>query len=110
MAARKEKLPVKRGENGLERDEKGRFVAGNAGGGRKAIPDEVKEMLVAATPSAVQLLVDMMTDFSAPKDLRVRCAEIILNRVYGRPTQPICGELSGGIVIALDDKLQTWAE
>lgn len=108
MAAKKEKLPVKRAENG--RDEKGRFVVGNAGGGRKPVPDEVKEMLVAATPSAVQLLVDMMMDYGAPKDLRVRCAEVILNRVYGRPTQPICGDLSGGIVIALDDKLQAWAE
>ena len=103
---------VKRGKNGVqpERDSKGRFVAGNKAGGRKAIPQEVREMLQAATPAAVQLLVDTIDDKEARLDLRVRCAELVLDRVYGKATQPIEGDLSGGVIITLDTELSRYAD
>ena len=75
------------------RDQKGRFVKGNPGGGRPPMPDEVKEMLKGATADAARLLIETMADESAPLKLRLDCAAAVMDRVYGRPTQPIDGEL-----------------
>lgn len=75
------------------RDQRGRFVKGNPGGGRTPIPDEVKEMLKAATADAARLLIETMTDKSVPIKLRLDCANAVMDRVYGRPTQPIDGEI-----------------
>lgn len=88
-------MTVKREVNG--RDSKGRFMPGNKGGGRKAVPKDVKEMLKEASPGAVQLLIETMKDKNAKIDIRIRCAETILDRAYGKPTQPIDGDLAGGI-------------
>lgn len=82
---------VKPNNNG--RDSKGRFMAGNPGGGRKAMPDEVKEMFKAATPMAAQLLINMMQDDEQRPELRVDCANKIIERVYGKPTQPIDSDI-----------------
>lgn len=76
-----------------ERDNKGRFVAGNTGGGRPKMPDEVKEMFKAATPRAAKLLIDTIDDEEQPIKTRVDCANIVIERVYGKATQPIDGEL-----------------
>lgn len=92
-----------------ERDNKGRFVAGNTGGGRPKMPNEVKEMFKAATPRAAKLLIDMMEDEEQKPELRVDCANKIIERVYGKATQPIDGELvtlSANIEISLDEKLK----
>ena len=75
------------------RDQKGRFVKGNPGGGRTPMSDEVKEMLKGATADAARLLIETMADESAPLKLRLDCAGAVMDRVYGRPTQPIDGEL-----------------
>lgn len=78
--------------NGEEkgRDEaSGRFVKGWKGGGRKKIPDEVKELLQAATPDAVRFLAALVNDDTAKDTDRVKAAEIILDRVYGKPQQSV---------------------
>jgi len=74
-----------------ERDDSGRFVKGISGNpsGRPATPEEVKEMLKCATAPAVQLLIDTMNDDSVRPDLRVRCAEIVLDRTLGKAVQPL---------------------
>ena len=92
------------------RDANGRFAKGNRTGGRKEIPPDVKKMLKAAVPDAVQLLIDTMLDEDAKTELRVKCAETIIDRVHGKATQPIEGDLAGGIVITLGDGLQEWAK
>ena len=77
---------------GLEnRDNKGRFVKGQSGnaGGRPATPDDVKEMLKSTTVPAVQLLIDTMNNNAIKHDLRVRCAEILIDRVLGKAVQPL---------------------
>ena len=92
-----------------ERDNKGRFVAGNTGGGRPRMPDEVKNMLKAATPRAAQLLIDVIDDENQPMNLRIDCANKVIERIFGKPNQPIDGEivtLSTTIDISLDEKLQ----
>ena len=77
------------------RDKTGRFVKGASGNprGRPVVPDEVKEMLKGATADAARLLIETMTDERAPLKLRLDCANAVMDRVYGRPTQPIDGEI-----------------
>ena len=67
----------------------GRFAKGWKGGGRKKIPDDVKEMLKAATPDAVRYLASLVNDVAAKDADRVKAAEIILDRVYGKPQQSV---------------------
>lgn len=76
-------LSVKRMENG--RDNKGRFVKGNPGGGRKPIPTDVKEAFSGLVPDAVDTLRDLL--YSEDERLRLDAAKVILDRVYGKPHQ-----------------------
>lgn len=93
------------------RDEKsGRFLPGNKSGGRRAMSDEVKEMLLAAAPDAVRLLIETMNNASVQPKIRVRCAEIVLDRVYGKAPQPIEAEMNGGIEIVLAKELLDYAD
>ena len=64
--------------------------SGNLSGRPKADPN-VKEMLKAAVPDAVELLIETMNDPMVKIELRIRCAETVLDRVYGKATQPIEG-------------------
>ena len=67
------------------------FQKGQSGnpGGRKKIPDDIKEMLNAATPDAYKLLCETINNEKEKTELRVRCAEIVLDRVYGKPKQSV---------------------
>ena len=58
-------------------------------GGRKKIPEDAKAMLKAATPAAVKLLIDTLNNPEEKTETRVRCAETVLDRVYGKANQPI---------------------
>ena len=64
-------------------------------GGRKKMPDDAKAMLKAATPAAVKLLVDTLNNTNEKTETRVKCAETVLDRVYGKANQPI--DLGGEI-------------
>ena len=72
-----------------QRNEKGRFVAGNKGGGRRKVPDEVKKMFLAATPDATRLLIETMNNEDAPLKIRIDCANTVIERVYGKAAQPL---------------------
>lgn len=56
--------------------------------GRPSIPEEVKAALQAATPAAVKTLVEIMTSGKS-EDTRVKAANIILDRVYGKARQDV---------------------
>ena len=58
-------------------------------GGRKKIPDDIKAMLAGATPDACRLLCNTINDKDARLDLRIKCSEILLDRVYGKPQQSV---------------------
>ena len=109
-----EKSSVKRAKNGENRaegrDANGRFGKGNSLGGRKAIAPDVKKMLQAAVPDAVQMLIDTMMDERIRPELRVRCAETIIERVHGKAAQPIEGDLAGGIIVTLGGELKDYAD
>jgi len=73
-------------EKKLQRDAKGRFIAGNSGsgvGGRPKQDPEAKEILRAATPEAAQALVDLLK--SNREAIRLEAAKEILNRTQGKP-------------------------
>ena len=67
------------------------FKKGQSGNpkGRPKIPDDVREMLKGATPSACKLLCDTINDENAKIDLRIKCSEIVLDRVFGKPQQAV---------------------
>lgn len=54
-------------------------------GRRKTIP----EVFRAAAPEAAEVLINIMNDNAAPLSLRAKCAEIILDRGYGKPRQSV---------------------
>ena len=58
-------------------------------GGRKKIPEDVKAMLQGATADACRLLCETINDENAKIDLRIKCSEIVLDRVYGKPQQAV---------------------
>lgn len=58
-------------------------------------PEDAKAMLKAATPAAVKLLVDTLNNTNEKTETRVKCAETVLDRVYGKANQPI--DLGGEI-------------
>jgi len=82
------------------RTKTGQFPKGVSGnpGGRKAQPKEVKEMLKAATVPAVKLLIATMNDKKTKPELRIRAAEIILDRALGKPKQPIEADFTRVII------------
>lgn len=62
--------------------------SGNPSGRPKKDPS-VTAMLKAACPEAVSLLITTMTDENVKPELRVQCANTIIDRVMGKALQPI---------------------
>lgn len=77
------------GEKQVSRDNRGRFTKGNKSGGRPKIPDDIKEMCKALTPKAIETAKTIMLDEEAKDADRLRAAEIILDRGYGKPAQSV---------------------
>lgn len=67
------------------------FVKGQSGNpsGRPKMPKEVKEAFKAASPEALKTLKKILTDPAAKDSDRIRAAEIILDRAYGKPAQAV---------------------
>ena len=77
----------------------GRFVLGKSGnpGGKKAADPVVKAILLAACPAAAQKLSELVS--GDDQRLALDAAKTILERVYGKPTQPIEGSGSLQLII-----------
>ena len=74
----------------------GRFLPGKSGnpGGRPREVGHVKELARQHTPEAIQTLAAIMADPKEPSAARVRAAEALLDRAWGKPAQQISGELN----------------
>jgi hypothetical protein len=83
-----------------------RFQKGQSGNpsGRVKIPPDVKEMARGLTKEAIGTLAAVMRDAAAPHSARVRSAEVILDRAWGRP------ETSANIRISQDVRDLSTAE
>ena len=63
-------------------------VSGNPGGRPKVLGD-VQELARQQSPQAINTLAVIMGDEKAPAAARVAAANALLDRGYGKPTQPI---------------------
>ena len=67
----------------------GRFLPGNRTGGRKKLPEELVELCRALSPKAIETAKEIMLDKNASAQSRLKAAEIILDRGYGKPQQAV---------------------
>lgn len=80
----------------------GTFKPGQSGnpGGRKPVPPDIKEAFRALTPKAVEVLGNIL--LSGRPQEQLKASEIILDRAYGKATQPIAGDPNMGPVQTQD--------
>ena len=74
------------------------------------MPDEVKAMLKSAAPEAVRLLIETIGNENAAMNHRLDAAKEVLNRVYGKSTQPIDGEVDAVLQILFSDEAEEYAK
>ena len=58
-------------------------------------PTQIKSLARGHTESAVNVLAGIMNQSDAPPAARVSAASAILDRGWGKPTQPIAGDEDG---------------
>jgi hypothetical protein len=58
-------------------------------------PTEIRSLARAHTATAINTLVGIMNQDEAPPAARVSAASAILDRGWGKPTQPIAGDDDG---------------
>jgi hypothetical protein len=68
-------------------------VSGNPGGRPRVLAD-VQELAREKSPEAINTLVAIMDNEKAPPAARVAAANSLLDRGYGKPTQPISQTLA----------------
>ena len=72
------------------------FQKGTSGnpGGRPRVLADVQELARRRSPDAINTLAAIMDDQKAPPAARVAAANALLDRGYGKPTQPISQTLT----------------
>jgi len=75
----------------------GRFVkGGNPHGGRKKLPEDLKQAFRDVCPQALETLRGILENDEARDADRIRAAEIILDRGYGKAVQAV--DLDGSAI------------
>ncbi len=74
----------------------GSFKKGQSGnpGGRPRVLADVQELARQKSPKAIDTLEEIMLNAKAPPAARVAAANGLLDRGYGRPTQPVAQMLA----------------
>jgi hypothetical protein len=73
----------------VNRDNTGRFVKGNKSGGRPAQPEEFKRVVRENALPALLTLIEIMRDADAKQADRIKAAEIVIERAYGKAPQAV---------------------
>ena len=61
----------------------------------------MRELCQTHTQEAIDTLLKIMRDVKAPKAARVKAAEAILDRGWGKPAQAITGEDGGPLAVVI---------
>lgn len=88
----------------IGRKSDGTFGQGNPGGGRPKMPDELKKAFQARTQDALNVLVEVMMEGDKNSD-RIKAADSILDRAWGKAVQAIDGSLNTGVRVIDTAKL-----
>ena len=88
------------------RTSSGKFVKGMSGnpGGRPSQPQEFRELLEKHSTTALQKVIEILQDPKTQAKDKIRAAEIILDRTFGRPVQQ---NINDNINHAMEDNDQT---
>ena len=86
-------LPENRADQAVVRLPTGQFAPGRSGnpGGRPAALTEVRELAREHTPLAIATLV-RIAEKGRSEQARIAASTALLDRAWGRPTQPISGD------------------
>ena len=83
----------------------------NGLGGRPKLPAEFKEVVKCNTVPALMTVINIMQDSNAKAADRLKAAEIIIERAYGKAVQPIIGDINtNSLVVKLEGQLADWAK
>lgn len=86
--------------------------SGNPGGRTRRDPVAIATLHKAA-PIAAKALLDVLDDPKAQQRDKIRAAEIVFERLYGKAVQPIDADINGGagvLLVQLQGKLAEWGE
>lgn len=76
------------------------FEKGKSGnpGGRPKLPPEIRELARGASVEAMERAIGFVRDKKADPKIVLSAIQIVLDRAYGKPSQPIDGDGEGGPV------------
>ena len=85
------------------RQNNGKFAKGNCAnpGGRPKLPEELKQLCRAKAEEAINVAAELLNDTQQPGTVRLKAAEILLDRGYGKAPQALTGEDGAPIPIQL---------
>ena len=97
------------GEREYKRNAKGQFTKGTKGGnpsGRPKMPITAKETLVSMLPKALATIQSFIDDEKVKPDIRMRAAELVIERNLGKAVTPVLTETVGeGSTLTLSEMI-----
>lgn len=102
------KTPDNRRKTVQQRDKNGRFVKGVSGNpsGRPSMPTDVKQRLISLLPKAIDTIQSMIEDEHCKPEVRIKAAEMIVERNLGKAVTPVLTETVGeGSTLTLSEMI-----
>ncbi len=75
------------------------FAKGNKLGGKNKIPDDMKRAFALACPDAIAVVLSLMNN-SKDDNVRIKAANIIIERHLGKAVQPIGNDGDNAFVVS----------